>query len=121
MKLRIKGNSIRFRLSRSEVQQLSSGVALEESTSFGTRKLVYSVRPSESKGLSATYDHDAITLYISREYLSDWHLNDVVGFDETVMLDQQQSLKLLIEKDFKCLDVSEEDQSEFFDNPGKTC
>lgn len=121
MKLRIRGNSIRFRLSRDEVQRLSSGIALEESTSFGNKKLTYAVRPSVSKGLSAAYEDDAITLYISNEYLNDWYLNDVVGFDEVVNLEQQQPLKLLIEKDFKCLDVSEEDQSDFFENPGKTC
>lgn len=121
MKLRIKGNSIRFRLSRSEVQLLSSGIPLEESTSFGNRQLVYSVRPSEAKGLNATFERDVITLHISKEYIRDWHLNDIVGFDETVKFDKQQSLRLLIEKDFKCLDVSEEDQSDFFENPGKTC
>jgi hypothetical protein len=32
-----------------------------------------------------------------------------------------QSLKLLLEKDFVCLDHTDEDQSDNYPNPNKTC
>jgi hypothetical protein len=121
MKLRIKGNSIRIRLSVPEVNSLSAGTALKESTVFPNTKLVYAVQAAESKYLSASFENNTITLSVPRSLLSGWASNNVVGFEETMRLENGESLKLLIEKDFKCLDVTEEDQSQFFENPAKSC
>jgi hypothetical protein len=41
--------------------------------------------------------------------------------DANVPLDGQESLYLLVEKDFKCLDNVAEDQSDNYENPSKTC
>ena len=124
MKLRIRGNSLRIRLSRTEVQQLCSGATLEDSTSFGQNRFVYLVRPVETgDALSAGYEEGVITLYVPQALLQDWPTNTVVGFDARMAVSDSESLYLLLEKDFKCLDAdaTQEDQSDYYDNPDKTC
>ena len=50
MKLRIRGNTLRLRLSRSEVDSVGQGKEVEESTSFpGGGKLQYVLRQTPSK------------------------------------------------------------------------
>ena len=121
MKLRIKGNSLRIRLSVSEVETLSGGSELRESVNFGTSQLSYTVKPVASEDMNATFDSNVITLHIPVHYLAGWPSNSVVGFEETVNVGSDQLLHLLLEKDFKCLDVTEEDQTDFFENPSKSC
>lgn len=123
MKLRIKGNSLRIRLSKTEVSLLSSGTTLEDSTSFGPSRFVYLVQPVE-KGdtLSASYEEGVITLYVPQSLLQDWPHNQVVGFDARMPVSDSAELYLLLEKDFKCLDTEvAEDQSDFYENPDKSC
>jgi hypothetical protein len=122
MKLRIKGNSVRIRLSKTEVDQLASGSTLTESTSFGSTSFGYSVKPvAGGDSLTATYKNDMITLFVPHTLLTEWPTNSVVGFESMMQPESSDQLHLLLEKDFKCLDKTTEDQSEFFDNPAKTC
>jgi hypothetical protein len=122
MKLRIKGNSIRIRLSKTEVDELASGSSLTETTDFGSKSFGYKVQPvTNGTGLSASYEKEVITLYVPGSLLADWPTNSVVGFESMMPLENSGRLHLLLEKDFKCLDKTIEDQSDFFDNPSKTC
>lgn len=122
MKLRIKGNSVRIRLSKTEVDELVSGLALEESTNFGSNSFGYTVKPvNYSDHLTAAYDSSIITLYVPKTLLKDWSTNSVVGFEALMPLEDSGHLHLLLEKDFKCLDKTIEDQSDFFDNPSTSC
>ncbi len=124
MKLRIKGNSLRIRLSKTEVNLLSSGSTLEDGTSFGKSRFVYLVQPVEKgDALSASYEEGVITLYVPQLLLQGWPNNSVVGFDAWMPVSESGRLYLLLEKDFKCLDADAtiEDQSDYYDNPDKTC
>lgn len=121
MKLRIKGNSIRIRLSKSEVATLSDGLPLREITNFGSAQLVYMVTPVGSEKMSASFENNTVTMVVPLNYLAGWPSNTVVGFEETIEVGNDQPLRLLLEKDFKCLDVVEEDQADFFENPSKSC
>jgi hypothetical protein len=46
-----------------------------------------------------------------------WGVTDQVGIAENISLGNFGSLGLLIEKDFACLDRSEEDNEDTFPNP----
>jgi hypothetical protein len=46
-----------------------------------------------------------------------WGVTDQVGIAENISLGNFGSLGLLIEKDFACLDRSEEDNEDAFPNP----
>jgi hypothetical protein len=122
MKLRIKGNSIRIRLSITEVNELVSGATLTDSTSFGKSRFGYTVQPVDSgELLSASYERDVITLNVPKYLLKDWSTNSTVGFEATMPVDDRSHLHLLLEKDFKCIDQTVADQSDFYDNPAKSC
>lgn len=122
MKLRIKGNSIRMRLSKTEVEELVSGSLLHDSTSFGNNSFGYAVQPvNRGESLTAGFDKNIITLYVPASLLKEWSTNSIVGFEASMPLENSGKLHLLLEKDFKCLDESFDDQSDFFDNPAKTC
>ncbi len=118
MKIRIKGNSIRYRLSKSEVDHFGNTGELEESTSFGSNTFVYALKKKEgSEGLSASLNGNTITLYMSAADAGNWTSTERVGYENNMDIGNGQTLFLLLEKDFKCLDNTHEDQSDMYDNP----
>ncbi len=122
MKIRIKGNSVRLRLSKSDVEKLAHSDYIEERTFFGLNTFVYALKSSpDTEGLNADYENGKITLYIPGAFVQDWAENDVVGIDSIVKLNDKEQLFLLIEKDFKCIEQSAEDQSDNFDKPNSDC
>ncbi len=122
MKIRIKGNSVRYRLAKMDVDILTKEGYHEEQTSFGASRLKYVLqRKEEGDSLTAGYDNNTITVYIPALLLKDWATNEVIGFDAHMPLNEDESLYLLVEKDFKCLDDTTEDQSDNYDNPNQTC
>ncbi len=122
MKIRIKGNSIRFRLSKPEVASLVNTGYLEEQTLFAVNKFVYALRASgDESELSATFEEGKMTVLIPKMMIVDWPENTTVGFSSHQQLTATNSLHLLVEKDFTCLDETTEDQSDHYDNPNKTC
>lgn len=122
MKLRIKGNSLRIRLNRSEVETISNTGYLQEETVFGENKFVYALQQVEDGNeLSATLDTNKITMLVPKILTQDWPQNDIIGFKANMPLNGSNSLFLLLEKDFVCLDETTEDQSDNYQNPNKTC
>ena len=122
MKIRIKGNSIRIRLTKPEVGQLAETGRIEEQTMFANNRLVYSLQSTDSVSeLSAAYHADTITMFVPTQLIQGWQLNDVVGFSANMAINENDNLYLLLEKDFVCLDETSEDQSNNYENPNKTC
>lgn len=121
MKIRIQGNSVRMRLSRTEVETLCKKGNIEETTNFGNKSFVYAVRrDSLLEELAASFNGHCITLFVPASFLENWAENNVIGLDAKMTASSNESLYLLLEKDFKCLDTSE-DQSDQYENPNKTC
>jgi len=121
MKLRIKANSIRYRLSKTDVSRLADTGYLEEYTAFPGKQLTYALQKTDAEVLSASFLDDTITLFIPDTFVKEWPDNDVIGLDTRMPLPGNESLYLLIEKDFVCLDDTTEDQSDNYENPNKTC
>jgi hypothetical protein len=118
MKLRIKGNSLRYRLTRTEVERLSETGLVEEKITFGDSVLTYALCTTESGALSATFSDNRITVFLPSAFANEWVHSDKVGFDARLPLNgEEEDLYLLIEKDFTCLDNVEEDQSDNYPNP----
>lgn len=121
MKLRINGNSIRIRLSRTEVDNLAKHGYIDEHTEFGNNVFTYALQSSESiNTLQADLNDGRITMYVPASVVQAWPGNDTVGFENTMLLPNGKQLYLLLEKDFKCKDTSE-DQSDNYDNPNPVC
>lgn len=120
MKIRIKGNSLRMRLTRPEVETLASTGYLEEQTLFANNKFIYAVQSVDNGNeLSASLNANKITMFVSKAFLKAWPKNDVVGFNARMPVSENGSLFLLLEKDFMCLDETTEDQSDNYENPNK--
>ena len=118
MKIRIKGNSVRFRLTRSEVDSFCRTGKIEERTNLNGGVFSYSVRLDENvRELMAEFHDNTISLLLPEKILGDWDTNDQVGFQNTLRLENGDMLFLLLEKDFACLDNTIEDQSDNYPNP----
>ena len=127
MKLRIKGNTLRVRVSRSEVARLLVADPLEETIYFTpepTAKLTYALQQDQSLSRPAVqYALNRVTILIPTHHVISWGTSDQVGIAEEIGLGNLGSLGLLIEKDFACLDRSDKDNEDTFPNPnaGKQC
>lgn len=122
MKIRIKGNSIRIRLTRTEVENFGKFGVLEDATEFGNNKLLYAIESkSDINELQSTFENNRITVCIPEAISNEWVSTDIVGFENKFDIGDGKQLFLLIEKDFVCLDNTLEDQSDNYPNPNAFC
>ena len=127
MKIRMKGNSLRLRVSRSELARLLAGDCLEETIHFAPEagaRLTYALQQEPSaKYPTVNYTDSRVTVLLPADQAYVWGATDQVGIAEEISLGTFGSLALLIEKDFACLDRSDEDNPDTFANPhaGATC
>ena len=118
MKIRIKGNSLRFRITRSELIDFRTTGYLEEKTEFGINSLAYALtRIRTGANLSAEFSENKITMNIPEQLSTEWTETERVGFKFEMEIGNGRKLFLLLEKDFTCLDQVAEDQSDHFENP----
>lgn len=118
MKIRIRANTVRIRLTKSEVDQLCTAGAVMENTVFAETEFGYGVRMSaEYNRLYASFKENHITFYLPKAVGVDWHTNDEVGFSNEMELPGGQRLSLLLEKDFTCLTPRGEDETDNYINP----
>jgi len=122
MKIRIKGNSIRFRLTKTEVENFAANGILEERTEFGNNHLLYRLKKSsEFQTATAQFIANEITLLIPSAIADNWTTTELIGFEHKMDIGNDKKLFLLVEKDFVCLDNTFEDQSDNFPNPNAIC
>lgn len=118
MKIRIKGNSIRYRLTKSEVETLAETGYYREETEFPHQTFAYAIKAdADTPELYADFSADTITMYFNRDKSVAWAKNDVVGFSSEIKTSNGSTLSLLLEKDFVCMDNTAEDQSDNYPNP----
>jgi hypothetical protein len=117
MKLRIKGNSVRLRLMQSEVATFQKTGKVSEMIDFGTNTLVYQIQKTENDTIKATFENQTITVFIPNETGQSWANSNQIGIEAALSL-EGKVLKILVEKDFKCLtDRPSEDESDAYPHP----
>lgn len=127
VKLRIQGNSLRLRVTRSEVRELLRGGRVEEAIHFaaGERsKLIYATEGSDAvDGVRVCFDTQEIVVTLPASEVRRWGESDQVGIYASIGLGLSGSLEVSIEKDFACLDQSDGDNPDAFPNPraGAVC
>ena len=117
MKIRIKENSVRFRLTPTEVKQFCEEGYIEKTTQFSTTTFTYGVKQKQIETLQVDFNDNTITLNVPVDFAKDWNGNDVVGLEYYEVLSDSSKFFLLLEKDFACLDNTHEDQSDKYPNP----
>lgn len=122
MKLRIKGNSIRLRLTQTEVRTFSSEGYVTETCSVGPKQLTYALKSADMEApLGASFENDLLVISMSSKLAGPWFESPEVGYRHLAHTDAGGELFLLVEKDFVCLDETFEDQSDNYPNPNSTC
>lgn len=118
MKIRIKGNSVRFRLTKTEVEIFGKKGIYQETTTFKSKTLIYSLKAKDGiTELEADFVENGITIYFPKSEQSSWASGTRVGYNNSVDWNDPNALSLLVEKDFTCLDNTIEDQSDNYPNP----
>lgn len=120
MKLRIRGNSLRIRVVRAELDVLREQGAVSDAIVFPDgRRLSYGLQVSQGEtALAARFEGDAIVIAIPSALAGRWYGEREVGLEGEQTLPDGQILRLLIEKDFPCLTVRPgEDDSDAFARP----
>ena len=121
MKLRLQFNSIRFRLKRSEVEQFAQTGRLEEEIFLGTSGEEIFRYILESTGAVSTtralLTPRAVIVQVPPDTVNRWVSTDQIGIEGEQAVDNQTSLRILIEKDFACIDGNDEQNADTFPNP----
>ena len=119
MKIRIKGDSIRLRLSQSEVAEIGAGNKVFENTHFSDSVLGYVLKShTDLTPVKAFFQDNQIEISINHTVANTWANSDQVG----VTSSEEVKPSILIEKDFQCLTGRPgEDESDMFQNPNTVC
>jgi hypothetical protein len=126
MKLRVQGNSLRLRISPSEMARLLDAGRIEETIVFGPEpdaKLTYALEHAASdQCLSIRYRLQEVTVLLSSAEARKWAAGEQVGISDEVSAGSAR-LSLLVEKDFACLDRKGREKEDTFPNPkgGAAC
>jgi hypothetical protein len=120
MKLRIKGNTLRLRLTRGEVATLGAGGRVEDALTLGTApdaRLTYAIEScGDAIEVAATMAAGTITVVLPLAEAARWAGSETVGIAADVPNDAG-AVHVLVEKDFACLGRDDAD-ADAFPNPG---
>src|SRR6185436_4449592 len=114
MKLRIQGNSVRIRVTKSETAQLTAGVAVEQCTQFGPSScLRSSVTPSPTiQKTCVQFSNDKLAVFVPADEARRWGMSDSIAIERSEDIGSGTVLRILLEKDFQCLHSSAEEQGD---------
>jgi len=118
MKIRIKGNTLRYRLTKTEVSNLAANGIVEEQTEFNEQTFTYALKAKSGiENLEASFTNNTITIYFPASKTEEWRDGEQVGHHFDMPLKNGKELFILVEKDFVCLDETHEDQGDNYPNP----
>lgn len=114
MKLRIRGNSLRLRLTRTEVSQLASQGACAETMMLDNGEFRYGVvLDAIADTARAAFEDGTLSVTLDRATVQLWAAGDAVS-----LRGRHGPLSILVEKDFTCLQPrDDEDESDLFPHP----
>jgi hypothetical protein len=121
MKLRLQYNSIRLRLKRSEVEQFARLGRVEERIVLGSgddATFHYTLEAASAvPSLEVVVTARSIIVRVPIRDAARWASTDEVNIEYRQFVGGPATLRILIEKDFAGLDVTEEQNADSFPNP----
>jgi hypothetical protein len=110
MKLRLLGNSVRLRLSRSEVETLAETGLIEETVDLVPNPLVYMIHASKDcRNIQVSFLNGWITITAPEHTVNAWASGPDVGITGS-----HRNVAVLIEKDWNCLHATEAENEDTF-------
>ncbi len=123
MKIRIRGNSVRIRITQTELKNFGLNGELHEETCFGpgdNQVFRYQLlRSDRHERLTAGISNNTITVFMPFKMAVEWVTTNRITFEDNMDIGNGMQLRILIEKDFACIDHTTEDQSDMFENPNR--
>lgn len=120
MKLRIRGDSVRVRLKRSEVEQLAAGDSIIAITHFPDAEFSYRLDVVGGSTITASFSSGTLALGLPVDIVKNWAGGDDVSIHAELPL-ADGCLSVLVEKDFACLTPGDhrdyEDDADTFPHP----
>jgi len=124
MKIRILGNSVRLRLSQTEVERILETGRVTQTVKFGvetSQQLHYTLEKADISSMQAVFNTNEICVQIPLVMADNWALSNEVSLESHMSIEGEEQLRILVEKDFKCIDARHgEDESDLFPNPSET-
>ena len=113
MKLRIEDDTLRLRVSQSELDEFSQNGRVEGAVHFGlnpVQRLTYALergseRPQtmpDEEPVQIHYEPGALTVLVPFTLAKSWVETDQNGFSHNLPLAGNQHLRILVEKDLDC-------------------
>src|SRR5436190_23422914 len=106
MKLRLRGDSLRFRLTKSEIASLCEQGWWETACNFGARggpRFIYRVESAQVEKAAVRFvpgQQTVVTAVLPAEEVKRWSESSQVG----IYFEETWGLQVAVEKDFQCLD-----------------
>lgn len=121
VKLRLQFNSVRFRLKRGEVEQLARTGRVEEKIIIGSgddETFDYVVESTAAvSSPRATVTARSIVVQVPSDEVMKWASTDQVGIEGGQPVESETNLRILVEKDFACIDGTDHKNADTFPNP----
>jgi len=120
MKLRIRDNSVRLRLTRGEVDRLRDEGVVSARTGFpGGREFHYVLESSPaSVSPGVLLSDNVMTVSLPETTVLGWAATEQVSIQGEQLRDDGGQVSILVEKDFVCLvDREGEDESDMYPHP----
>lgn len=127
MKLRVLDNSIRLRLTQSEVETVSAEGLVRGRVRFaGSNTFDYILESSPATVRpEAHISNNVLTVRVPKMDVAQWADSDRISIEAEQVLDDGERLSILVEKDFHCLSPRDgEDESDMYPHPeagSRTC
>jgi hypothetical protein len=116
MRLRFEKNSLRFRLRKSEVEQLTHQGFVKEAIAFPGSTFIYELHVSDDViDPAAQLNNNLVIVNIPVGIATEWINTDEVGIYHVMHVNENETLDITIEKDFPCKSDSEEDKKDTFE------
>jgi hypothetical protein len=121
MKLRIRGNSVRLRVSQSELDELQARGSVADTVRFAPASaLTYCLDVSTADTVQADFAERQLRVVLPQAVFERWLAPEQVSITAEQSIGGAEVLQILVEKDFACLvPRGGEDDSDTFPNPAK--
>lgn len=120
----MQSNSIRYRLKEPEVNEFKNNGIIKESIQLGSNSgtsLHFILQKSDTEQITVQSENNTTIIWVPTDMAVEWTNTTTVGFDTVIQLENGRKLKVLVEKDFECLEAGKEENIGAYPNPKKNC
>jgi len=121
MKIRIRGNTVRLRVSKTELANIAENGSAYDSIRFSPgQELRYGLEVRPAGAVVAEFDTTVMRILVPQTRVDLWLRPEEVSIEGQQPIGDGKVLQILVEKDYTCLAPrSSEDDSDLFANPQK--